>query len=314
VSRATYVPEPAPTESLDVRTADGWSLRVDLRAPVGAHAGVAVLAHALMARRTEFDRPAGAGLGAFLAERGWSVASFDFRGHGDSAAAPREAGTFGYDDLVLRDLPAICAFARSEVARGLPLVVVGHSLGGHVALAAQGARTIEVDAIAALGATMWLRHLDPSHVRWLAKRATVEGMLRLARRFGRFPARALRLGSDDVSRGLVEDLARTVRTGAWTSADGRVDYWDALSRVCVPVLQILSERDRFECDPESGARFAAKCGERSTVVRIAQRDDGGPAPSHMGLVTGGSIRSVWTRMEGWMRAARPPLRGGPDGP
>jgi predicted alpha/beta hydrolase len=257
-----------------------------------------------MARRTEFNRPVGAGLGSFLAERGWHVAAFDFRGHGDSTPTPREGGTFGYDDLVAKDLPAICAFARSEIAHGLPLIVVGHSLGGHVALAAQGAGAIEVDAVAALGATMWLRHLDPSKVRWWAKRATVEAMLKLARRFGYFPTRALGLGSDDVSRGLVEDLARTVRTGAWTSADGRLDYWAALSRVHVPVLQILSEGDRFECDPESGARFAARCGDRSTVVRVARSDEGGPAPSHTGLVTSGAVRGVWTRVEAWMRTAR----------
>jgi predicted alpha/beta hydrolase len=303
LSRTSSEAASAPTETLDVRTADGWSLRVDLRAPRGAPAGVAILAHALMARRTEFDRPSGRGFGSFLSERGWHVASFDFRGHGDSAPTPREGGTFGYDDLVAKDLPAVSEFARSEIAAGLPLVVVGHSLGGHAALAAQASGAIDVDAIVALGATMWLRRLDPSRVRWGAKRATVEGMLGLARRIGYFPARRLRLGSDDIPLTLLEDVARTARSGAWTSADGRVDYWAALPCVRVPVLQVLSEGDRFECDPASGTAFAAACGSRCTVVRVGQSDDGGPAPSHMGLVTSGALTSVRTRIEEWMRGA-----------
>jgi predicted alpha/beta hydrolase len=303
MSRAPFVPAPGPVESLDVRTADGWSLRVDVREAHGAPIGVAVLAHALMARRSEFDRPAGAGLGPFLAERGWHVVSFDFRGHGDSAPRAREGGTFGYDAFVTGDLPAICEFARSEVARGLPVVVTGHSLGGHVALAAQGTGTIQADAVATVAATMWLRQLDPSHLRWWTKRATVEAMLTLARRVGYFPARAIRLGSDDEPRTLIEDIARVVRSEAWTSASGRVDYLSALSQVRVPVMQILSENDKFECDAESGTRFVERCGTRPNILRVTRTDDGGAPPTHMGLVTNGKVRGVWNELERWLREA-----------
>jgi predicted alpha/beta hydrolase len=303
MSRVPFVPAPRPVESLDVRTADGWSLRVDVRRSLAAPIGVAVLAHALMARRSEFDRPAGAGLGSFLAERGWRVVSFDFRGHGDSAPRVRDGGTFGYDAFVTGDLPAICEFARSEVGRGLPVVVVGHSLGGHVALAAQGTGTIYADAVATLAATMWLRQLDPSRLRWWTKRATVEAMLALARRVGYFPARAIRLGSDDEPRALIEDIAQVVRSEVWTSANGRIDYLSSLSQVRVPVMQILSENDKFECDAESGTRFAERCGARPKIVRVTRADDGGEPPTHMGLVTNGKVRGVWNQLERWLREA-----------
>jgi predicted alpha/beta hydrolase len=302
VNPAATVRATGPTESMDVRTTDGWSLRVDVHEQGESAIGVALLGHALMARRTEFDRPVGAGLASFLIDRGWHVVAFDFRGHGDSGPAPREGGTFGYDALVTRDLPAVCEFARSEVGRGLPVVVVGHSLGGHAALAAQGTRAMQVDAIATLASTMWMWQLDLSHRRWWAKRATVETMLVVARRVGYFPARALRLGSDDEPRALIEDITRVVRSGTWTSADGGVDYLSSLSQVRVPVMQILSENDRFECDPESGARFAERC-PNSTIVRIARGDDETGAPTHMGLVTSGRVRGVWSQVEAWMRKA-----------
>jgi predicted alpha/beta hydrolase len=302
VNPAATVRATGPTESMDVRTTDGWSLRVDVHEQGESAIGVALLGHALMARRTEFDRPVGAGLASFLIDRGWHVVAFDFRGHGDSGPAPREGGTLGYDALVTRDLPAVCEFARSEVGRGLPVVVVGHSLGGHAALAAQGTRAMQVDAIATLASTMWMWQLDLSHRRWWAKRATVETMLVVARRVGYFPARALRLGSDDEPRALIEDITRVVRSGTWTSADGGVDYLSSLSQVRVPVMQILSENDRFECDPESGARFAERC-PNSTIVRIARGDDETGAPTHMGLVTSGRVRGVWSQVEAWMRKA-----------
>jgi len=242
-------------------------------------------------------------------ERGWRVVAFDFRGHGDSrAAAARRpaagraaADDYGYDDLVALDLPAVCAFARARAGRKLPVVVVGHSLGGHAALAAQGTGAMAVDAVVAFASSPWVRAFEPSPVRWWAKRAQLAGVLALARRVGRLPARLLRLGSDDEPLRLVEDFARFARIG-WASADGRVDYLASLARVGVPVLQVVSEGDRRDCPPACGARTAAHCGPRAEVVRVSRRDDGGPPPGHMGLVTSGRVRGAWERVEGWMRA------------
>jgi predicted alpha/beta hydrolase len=297
-------------EAIEIRAADGWSLRADVYEPAQAPRGVAVLAHAMMARRTEFDRPrapetgergAEQGLVHFLAERGWRVVAFDFRGHGDSGPRAHEGGRYRYDDFVERDLPAVFAFARSRAPRKRPVVLVGHSLGGHTGLAAQGAGLVSFDGIVAVAANIWLRDLEPSPRRWLAKRAVLAGALAICRRVGRFPARALRLGSDDEARGYVEDLARFTRTGAWTNADGRIDYLASLSAVRVPVLQILSDGDRLSCAPECGARFVARCGARHDLVRLTHDRDG-PPPDHMGLVTSFRSRSAWARAEEWMRA------------
>ncbi|HEY3818159.1 MAG TPA: alpha/beta fold hydrolase [Polyangiaceae bacterium] len=290
------------TESIDVRTSDGWSLRADVHEPGGAPVGVAVLAHAMMARRSEFERPRGAGLASRLVARGWRVVAFDFRGHGDSTAPAREGGTYGYDDLVAKDLPAVHEFVRSRLRRKAPVVLVGHSLGGHVGLASQGTGLVSFDAVVCVGANVWLRDLEPLRPRWLVKRATLAAILAVSRRVGRFPARLLRLGSDDESRAYFEDFERFARTGGWTSADGGVDYLAALGAVRVPVLQLVSDGDRLACAPECGARFVARCGGEHEVIRVEAGDDGGPPPDHMGMVTSGRIGRVWERIEAWMRA------------
>ena len=293
-------PEPG-SEAIDIRTSDGWSLRADVHEPGGAPVGVAVLGHAMMARRSEFERPKGAGVASMLVARGWRVVSFDFRGHGDSGPLARDGASYGYDDLVTQDLPAVHEFARSRARRKKPVVLVGHSLGGHVGLAAQGAGLVSFDGIVGVGANVWLRELEPVRARWLVKRATLAAIVAVSRRVGRFPARVLRLGSDDESRAYFEDFERFARTGAWTSADGKTDYLAALRDVRVPVLQLVSDGDRLECVAESGARFVARCGGGHEVIRVTSSDDDGPPPDHMGLVTSGRIGSAWDRVEAWMR-------------
>jgi len=286
-------------ESIEVRTRDGWSLRADVLEPRLPPRGIAVLAHALMARRTEFDRPAGAGLSRFLVDQGWSVVAFDFRGHGDSRPVSPRGGGVRYDDFVAIDLPAVCDFARWQVP-DRPVVVVGHSLGGHVALAAVGTGAASADAVVGLGAAVWLPFLEPSAVRWLAKRATLGAAAAVARRLGRFPARALRIGSDDETRACVDDFRRFATSGRWTSADGAVDYWASLRRVGIPVLQVVSEGDRFECPPECGRRFVAHCPGRHDVLRVSTGEGGSPPPNHMGLVTGGRARRAWAEIAAWL--------------
>ena len=293
-----------PVESMDIRTRDGWSLRADIHPPSGLPRGVAVLAHAAMARRTEFYRPRDGGLAAFLVDHGWVVIAFDFRGHGDSRPAADEGGVYAYDDFVARDLSAVCAFAREQASARVPVVVVGHSLGGHVALAAQGTGAIDVDAIVGIAAAPpFLREHEPSLARWALKRAVFVGMSALSRRTGRFPARLLRLGSDDEARACCEDFARFARTGRWESADGAVDYRASLARVRIPVLQVVSDGDRFECVPECGRRFIDCCGGPREVLRLHESDDGGRPPTHMGLVTSGRVRSAWDRIGRFMRGA-----------
>jgi predicted alpha/beta hydrolase len=301
-SRPPRIRQPS-SEVVEVRTDDGWALRADVDEPASEPVGVAVLAHAMMARRTEFDRPEGAGLRQRLVARGWRVVSFDFRGHGDSGPRASEGGRYGYDDLVTRDLPAIHAFARARDRKKRRVVLVGHSLGGHVGLAAQGTGRVAFDRIVAVATNLWMPQFERSAPRRALRLLLLGAVDATARRVGRFPARTLRIGSDEESQAYFQDLGRFARTGRWTSADGTVDYLASLARVTVPVLQLVSDGDRVACRPEGGALFLERCGGPQELVRVSRSDDGGPAPGHMGIVTSGRIGSAWDRIEAWMRAA-----------
>lgn len=289
MSRARARAPRASFEEIEIHTEDGIALRAAVDEPEGKLRGTCVLAHAMFARKSTFAK----GLSAALVAKGFRTIAFDFRGHGDSTKV--EGWT--YDDLVRVDLPAVvgCARARAEDA---PVVVVGHSLGGHVAAASQGAGHLDADAIVGVGANVWLRELEPSRTRWLAKIAVARATLAVAARAGKLPVRRMRIGSDDASLPYLRDLFRGVTEGTWRSADGRDDYLASLAKIRVPFANVLGDRDRINCHPACGERLARRCSGRVEIFR---------APvDHMGLVTDSRAHPAVVRAVEWAVAQTRP--------
>ena len=291
--KRSTAPPRASYEELEIHTSDGVSLRavVDDPPPGVALAGTCVLAHAMFARKTSFGRRERPGLAHALTERGFRTVAFDFRGHGDSGL-PAGAYDWGYDDLVRFDLPAVVSAARSR-DEGLPVIVVGHSLGGHAALAAQGTRRIQADAIVGIAANVWLAALDPSLLRRAAKRFVASTSLRIIERLGRVPARALRLGSDDESARYMRDLFRTAREARWASDDGADDYLAELANVTCPVANVVGGRDHLFCHPRAGEAFVARCGGPTAVFTANA--------GHMELVTSPAHHSATLDAVQWAK-------------
>jgi len=277
---------------LELRCADGTKLRATVREPAEPRATL-VLAHAMFARRSAWERPRGAGLAARYAARGFRTIAFDFRAHGESE---RGEDPHLYDAFVRHDLPTVVACARD---RGGKVIVVGHSLGGHVALASQGTGRLGADALVVAGANVWHEPFEPSRARFLSLRGAARAVDLVVAAAGRFPARALKMGSDDAPPGALSVFLRAARTGKWTSDDGDDDYLAALTKVDAPVCALLSRGDHFICRPTCGARFVARTRGPREVIVVERGDAGEPAPDHMGLVTGASCRSAWDAAIAW---------------
>lgn len=117
-------------ETFTLDTRDGFPVVVHRWEPDHGALGVVNLAHGMGEHARRYDHVATA-----LNEHGWAVYIEDHRGHGRTAATPDDLGHFadrGGWALVLDDLHRVTLRARADHP-GLPLVLLGHSMGSFLA-------------------------------------------------------------------------------------------------------------------------------------------------------------------------------------
>lgn len=298
-------------EPFETRCDDGWRLRGEWVLPPAPRA-VAIAGHAMLADRRTLDRPSGQGLVTTLARRSIAVLWPDLRGHGLSGPRAEDGGDWGYDDLVDLDVPALVNAARSRFP-GLPVFAVGHSLFGHVALA-HAARypAVPLAGVAMISCNMCNPEWRRRPLGWITKGVLLEIVRGVGLVAGRFPARRLRLGSNDEALGYVQDFARFWRTGHWRARDG-FSYYEALSRVRVPVRAWVGAGDRLMSPPAEAQGIVSPVpGARLEVVG---RTSGLPFdPGHMATVLDRRVRPMWEDVASFVCSAGAREDQGPDRP
>lgn len=263
--------------------------------PSGAPRGVVVLMHAMMVDHRSMDRGE-RGLAAFLVGRGWEVWLVDARGRGRSNG-PRD---WSYDDLVQIDTPTVIHAARRASA-GRPVVLVGHSLGGHVSAATIASGGPSPDAWVGVAANIWAPGDESRpHLR-LAKGAVLAAFEGVAGLFGRFPSRLLGVGPADEAPTYIRDLRRPWVSGRWRDLGGRV-AWDAGTAPFPPALSVLGAGDVLLGRPDGAAAWATRCvpGVELWTVGDGRYDVAG-RPGHMGLITDPEAAGWWNHLDLWLQ-------------
>jgi predicted alpha/beta hydrolase len=185
---------------LDAR--DGYSLGATLHRPDSPN-GAAVVIHAAAGVRQEYY----AKFAAYLAERGFSALTFDYRGIGSSCPPRLRGFKATMRDWAVLDAAAALDFLGRE-APGARISVVGHSFGGQcLGIVPGNERYTGVLAVASQSG--YWRHWSGSGRAgmWLATHVVLPGLSRL---LGYFPARLLGQG-EDLPAGMAIEWARWCR-------------------------------------------------------------------------------------------------------
>ncbi|HXF96202.1 MAG TPA: alpha/beta fold hydrolase [Gemmatimonadales bacterium] len=273
---------------LSVTTADGVPLALyRLRADRATRPPVLLVHGAFTSHRVWLRAGGEAGLAHYLDGRGFDVWLADLRHHGESGREPAPR-TWRLEDLIRHDAPALVGRLRAETGR--PPVWVGHSVGGVVGLCWQA----RGEPPPTLGALVNFGTPGPTRFGRLT-RALAAATAALSQTLGRYPARLLRLGSEDECGVVFADWMRWNARRRWEGRDG-FDYLAALAQVRTPYLAVAGDADRFLAP----ARCCAELVERVTAPRKGLIVCG-PRLGHAGLVLSPRARaSCWPRVADWI--------------
>jgi pimeloyl-ACP methyl ester carboxylesterase len=277
---------PREDELLVARTGDGWDLALGRCRPgAPARAPPVLLVHGIAMNRQAFefglDRYA---LAAHLAAAGFDCFSLDLRGHGDSRRRPSaRARPWNLDTYLLHDLPA--AFEAIRAATGQERVLlVGHSQGAILGMAACALHAERIAAVVALAGPA---HFDVQErlrkllrLRYALRGRSTRVVARMLAPFSGYwhprPAdlalnlrnveprvyrRLLANAIENLPSGVLDQFATFIREDSFRSMDGAVDYRAALEGCRQPALFVAAEKDGLA--PPS-------------VVQAAHRRWGGP--------------------------------------
>lgn len=216
-------------------------------------------------------------LAAELGTLAWPVAVVEQRGLGESSLRPSHDVDWSFADVLRTDLPAALAWIRAQ-APDRPLLLLGHSLGGHYAIMAAGLYPEQVDGVvlAACG-TPWLEAFD-GPVRAMV-RHLIDVIPGLSAERGHYPGEEAGFGGDE-ARGVMADWRHLAQTNRFRLAGDDQTVADLIRKYDGPVLAIGMADDDFAPPMAVAAsveRFATRPSER-----VLASDDIGVTADHFG--------------------------------
>jgi len=280
-----------------LRMADGAILPLRVWRPAGRPIAVILALHGFNDYSRAFEEP-----GGFWAKHGIVTYAYDQRGFGDAPYPGRWAGV----RTLIGDLAATSRLIRDRHP-GIPLIVLGESMGGAVIMAALASATPpQADGAVLSAPAVWAREVMPLWQRTgLAIIAhTVPGMKVSGRGLGKVP-------SDNIA--MLRKLSRDPKVIKRTRIDaiyGLVNLMDA-ALAAAPKLHgdvLMLYGNREDIIP-NGARHAleARLPQNACTLRLVEYDSG----YHM-LLRDLEAERVLTDVAAWIDNRRAPLPSGAE--
>lgn len=251
--------------------------RLHLRRFTGDDEGpVVFLLHGAIENGRIFYSRSGKGFAPWLAEQGFDVFVADLRGRGDSRPRIARGADHDQTDAILEDLPAFSDFI-AECRPGAQQHWIAHSWGG-VLMASTLARLPRyrkrVASLCFFGTKRAVRVWNPTRVLYVD--LIWCGLCRAVSLVaGYLPARGMRIGAENESRGSHAQGAAWVRARDWVDPRDGFDYAAVLQDVELPPAWFLAgANDPALGHPDDVKRFMAECGPGEQHYTLLSRDNG----------------------------------------
>lgn len=227
-----------------------------------------------------------------LAGRGFDAAILELRGNGDSRPKPSAASTYGYQELVSVDFPAMFEVVRERFPDSTPYLL-GHSMGGQfgVMYAARIRGRLGGLILVASGTPYHRAYSGLAGPGFLFGTAAASLTANLA---GFWPGHRITAGGfGRQSKVLVSDWARLARTGRFEPEGAEIDYEERIARLKLPVLSITMTGD--DLTPPGSAQHLLEKLPNADITTWHN-----PEPlGHNGWIP--ESRSTVDRIEKWLR-------------
>jgi len=197
-----------------------------------------------------------------LNNEGFDCVLADWRGHGSSQQRASRNENFDYHTLVNTDIHAVISWTRQHYPQ-LPLITLGHSLGGQLSLLYAATHPGSVDGVIliASGSVYFRAYPFPHDIKvFLA----TQFFALVSKLIGYFPGQQLRFGGRE-ARGVIGDWAYQGLTGKYRLGKSVDDVESQLAALALPVLGVSIEND-IMAPPGALAHLTGKLAN-ATVTR-----------------------------------------------
>lgn len=220
-----------------------------------------------------------------LANDGTRVFIHEWRGNGSSNLRAGNGRDWGYRELVEQDLDAAtCGISQLQ---DRPIWLAGHSLGSQLACLAAARRPEHAAGLVLLAGGSPYARIFPWPMR-LTLAVVLRAFPMLSRRIGHFPGKRLGFAGSE-AHGVMEDWARTGRTGRYDLETLDFDAETALGRLALPVLAVRMESDWFVPRASMDWLLAKLPDCRVEQLSITSREQGSRADHFRWLESPGAV-------------------------
>jgi predicted alpha/beta hydrolase len=251
-------------QSLTLEAGDGTPLPITELAAPDAFAGLLFLP-ALGVRAELYREFAGQ-----LAQAGVCCWLLEQRGHGDSPLRASSTHRWRFDDLIDQDIAAAVRALRERIG-DVPLVLGGHSLGGHLATVFAGRQPRAIDALLHVACGF------PYHADYAARQAKM--VLRLCRLIplfnafpGYYPGHRIGFGGRE-SLGMMSNWCEWARSGSFNFGPHH-DVAEQIGRFSGAVLSIDLDGDSLVTRASLDRGLSALTAATITRVTLGAAEQG----------------------------------------